>query len=168
MKTEESPRALRILQPKQPGRKRVDPRFPRKTRPWPIWPQLKESVQPAVLQREHRFPPSTFPREKEKGTCKASSLWSSKRGSRESVNSVGCVRVLFESREEIFEEEGERKNSLLIGTEVQKLREKEESEEYSKRERRRCKFSSFTMLARVKNYRNRSRKYILFTSQWND
>lgn len=70
MKTEESPRALRILQLRQPGRKRVDPRFPRKTRPWPIWPQLKESVQPAVLQREHRFPPSTFPREKEKGTYK--------------------------------------------------------------------------------------------------
>lgn len=122
-------------------------------------------MQPAVLQREHRFPPSTFPREKEKGTYKASSLWSSKRGSRGSVNSVGCVRVLFESREEIFEEEGERKNSLLIGTEVRKLREKEESEEYSKRERRRCKFSSFTMLARVKNYRNRSRKYILFPLQ---
>lgn len=45
VKTEESPRALRILRPRQPGRKRVDLRFPRKTRPWPIWPQLKESVQ---------------------------------------------------------------------------------------------------------------------------
>lgn len=95
VKTEESPRALRILRPRQPGRKRVDLRFPRKTRPWPIWPQLKESVQ-FYSASIPPFLPQLFEGKRKRVRVKLA------RSKRE-----GCVRVLFESVE-ILEEEEER------------------------------------------------------------
>lgn len=108
-----------------------------------IWPRLKESVQPAVLQGGHRaipFPPSTFRREAKKSAYKVGSLWSSKQRGERKFSGMRS-RVLFESRwrVEIFEEEEERRNTCtdrgVYKLLLRELRENEESEEYLKRER---------------------------------
>lgn len=156
VKTEESPRALRILRPRQPGRKRVDLRFPRKTRPWPIWPQLKESVQ-FYSASIPPFLPQLFEGKRKRVRVK-------------SRNEGEFLRDAFEYYSRAWKYWRKKKKEEYGGCKCVQIiitRENEESEEYLKRERRvrGCKFSSFTILARVKSYRNRSRKYILFLLQ---